>query len=452
MPVNTPTLIGVPEPYNDSSANNSESYGVNPQPRGPRLFEANDAYYAIFWIYNYVPATARYEIRFSKSVDLGVTWTEVDTANSPILTFYSFGGYNTVRLVGTKVYVAQDYITLSGVNYTSEVRIYSFELTTELWDTSFITGPSQTVTPTKTHTFIDFCLRGTNEFLLLHHVDGSIPQTDELDIYNLTSSTWTTTGLKVFDTSTANAPADSIIWDGTYAHIFASAYRLNLIDFEIAYVTLSSTNTFGIQQNLYNTWLPAWINPAPFGPNHYLDLGYQFVIFGPKIYMVWTVKVTSPSDPANRQIICLTANKGEANPTWTAEEVYLPLATNSEYALQPILFVAHNIITIAYTYTTDYDSLYIKFTKRVLGVWTPHLTFYSYYADPPVYAGLKFPVGSLLNIRDFTALSDVGGPSHFGLMATLNYDYHIAVWFLIETPCDCTDAIAAATGQSNFMY
>src|SRR4051812_40007373 len=136
MPQAPPVLIGVPTPYDESVTGHAIAFGEM-QPKGPRLIRYNDAIYAVYRFYN---GATSLDWRVTKSTDDGATWANLDTAGEPALTF---GTYTNDKVIvqGSKLRVICDYITQAGSNYTYEVRIYTFDLTTEEWDSGYVAGP-----------------------------------------------------------------------------------------------------------------------------------------------------------------------------------------------------------------------------------------------------------------------------------------------------------------------
>jgi hypothetical protein len=346
------------------------------------------------------------------------------------------------------LWVVIDHDTLSGSDHTYEVRMFKFNLASEAWVSGYIAGPTQTYIATTGVCLADACLRGADEIIVAWNanVDPEDPKAF-IDIYNTTSATWTSTDISVFDGSDpalAPAPVETLAWDGAYVHIFSQLwFDDNYSEDHIRlHRTMDSSNGLGAEADLMAVidaaWVPA-IQDDPGGTNS--DDCYNHSLFAQihdgKIFVSQDCKVTIPYTTDNRQVICFYANIGEATPTWASEAVYLPLDSDGEYAFWNILFVAGGTLHCAFIYTEDFDSVFIYTTKRVGGTWTTPALFYGYDNNPPYFDNYTFD-GSGLNIRSFAAIPDTATPARFSMMATLNYDFQVSVWYLsTEENCGC---------------
>ena len=437
-----PSILSIPaDPYVDSQTGKASEFDQNH--RGPRIFYYGGNIYAVYVSYANTPTSLNR--RVVKSVDNGATWSALDTANEPATSF-NLSYIDRTLILGSKLYFALDYVTRTGDDYEYEVRIYPFDLDTETWDASPIIGPSLTdyfadSLPSVGHCLVDVCTRGNDEIILLYSVPDTITDStpEQIDIYNLTSATWATTGIVVFDGSGSFPVVGGValIWDGDYVHIFGSRYPDT--GFVQLHCTMDSSNALGAEQDLLSTWHAGWLDPTV-GYSGYVASGerYQLVLHGSHIYAVVEGKVTDPFDADNYQIYLWRCPIGVAVPTFEVEAVYLPLfATAGEIALNHLAFISEGALTVAWISQVSFDEPWeIKYSKRVGGSWTAPAALYTYGTNKPtdpVVPGAPHVPPLNCPLGGFAAIANTPGqPARFSLMANIWFDYNSSLWYLTE--------------------
>jgi hypothetical protein len=437
-----PAILSFPaDPYVDARTGRTDEFDQNF--RGERIFYYAGAIYAVYESYENTPTSRSY--RVGKSTDNGATWTALDTANEPNYSFLVTYIDRTL-IIGSRLYVIHDYATRSGSDYTYEIRIYSFDLDAELWDAGYVAGPSLTdlfadALPSIGACLRDACVRGTDEIVILYSVPDDVVGTkpDQIDIYNLTSATWTATGIVVFDGS-GSFPVVSgvaLIWDGDYVHIFGSRYPNT--GFVQLHCTMDSSNALGTEQDLLSAWDAGWLDPtAGYSGGVASGERYQLVLHGSHIYAVVEGKVTDPFDSDNYQIYLWRCPIGVAVPTFEVEAVYLPLfATAGEVALNHLAFISEGALTVAWISQVNFDEPWeIKYSKRVGGSWATPATLYTYGTNKPtdpVVPGAPHVPPLNCPLGGFAAIANTPGqPARFSLMANIWFDYNSSLWYLTE--------------------
>jgi hypothetical protein len=431
---------------------------------GDRHIAYGGALYVIFFDPEASPAGIK--ICVSKSTNNGVTWATLDTANQPLPDLDSAAMPTACVPQGSKFRMVYLHKAITGSTKVAEVRIYTFDCSTELWEAGYVAGPTQTLTTSWTAQdfFRDACLRGTDEILVgwaPAPSGGGDGLNSYIDIYNTTSETWTTTDLLVFPETAQGTAVEPLlrrmVWDGTYVHLFSEISKDSASFGRVRnHRTLDSVNGLSAPANMLTAVNPAWPDPmTPYGDPNYVEYGVGWgtanfyisvIVHDGKVFMAQAANTNTFADPGgetfwyaeHRQVVCFVADAGDPSPSWSTE-----LICDTDATFNPYLFVSDGTLHCIFNSdnpTTGDDAGIVYYSKRIADVWTDEGTLYSYFVRPPADDPGPTPTPSAFGlVRDMVGIPDVTNSLGFSAMVGFAYGDIGTVWFLTDSPCCCSN-------------
>lgn len=180
-----------------------------------------------------------------KSTDNGATWLEVDAANHPLGHEVSASIFQS----GNVIYIAykkRNSSTIGDYNLT----ITSFDLTTELWDTTPITGGPN---PGGGYTGTKLVIRPNGDYVILTSTGTSRSAVDFPAVgvhYVIYDGSW---GAPIPVTvASASFISEQIQLDGVTANLVHFYYYYSITS-DYLHRSLDATDTLGTEQTLYST-------------------------------------------------------------------------------------------------------------------------------------------------------------------------------------------------------
>jgi hypothetical protein len=454
-PILVPNLDPTDETFLSSRGDAVNLFG---QPLGQRIFAHNGALYALYISDENYPTNIL--MRVSRSTDNGDTWATMDSANEYDINDPLASTRNEVTLqFNNKIYIAIDRYTGVSSAWTGTVKVYSFDLSTNAWDLTTITGPSVSggTFDTRQYMSLRMISRGLSEILLLYNKPNfgvsSFPC--YIDIYNIGSSTWTSTAHRMFAGlgSFRETRAADMVYDGSYVHIIAAVSSLSGSE-ERLHVTFSSGNAFGTEVNVLSSYISPWPDPTTTVYQEYNNR-IEGIVHGGRVYFIQDALFSPPAQKPN-SIIVWSTPVGAATGSFTAETILYDVSpTNnfSPWCPKPLIVNGTLYVAALYWFGGIALSTKIVFSKKLSTGWTAFETFYDYAVEAPDGSQPLVYLGPAPKIYDFSAIPfSVGSGSGFAALSTMRYsnESNPTTFFVKDSPCPPEGGGTSIAG--NYMY